>query len=112
MSSRLERLQDLLDNQLHPSVLQIENESDKHSVPPNSETHFKVLVVSEIFVGKSRIDRQRLVNDIIAGEYKTGLHALTQRALTPEEWAKEAGIPFESPDCLGGSKVDSKMTRK
>src|SRR5690606_9364031 len=106
MSSRLERLHDLLDSQLRPSVLEIENESDKHSVPPNSETHFKVLVVSEIFVGKSRIDRQRIVNNIIAEEYKAGLHALSQRALTPDEWAQEAEVPFESPDCLGGSKHD------
>ena len=29
--------------------LQVENESHKHSVPPNSETHFKVTLVSPEF---------------------------------------------------------------
>lgn len=108
MSSRLERLQALLENQLQPSVLQVENESDKHSVPPNSETHFKILVVSEAFIGKSRIERQRMVNEVLAEEFKAGLHALAQRTLTPSEWEQQIQEDFTSPNCLGGSLHDSK----
>ena len=32
-------------------LLAVENESHKHSVPPNSETHFKVTLVSGQFEG-------------------------------------------------------------
>lgn len=105
MSSRQLRLEHILRAGLAPVHLEIVNESHSHSVPKNSETHFKVLVVSEKFAGLSRIDRQRLVNELVKVELQTGLHALTQKALTPEEWEKQkADLQFESPECRGGSK--------
>lgn len=90
---------------LSPSVLEIENESDNHSGPPGRETHFKVLIVSEKFESLSRVDRQRLIHDLLKEELKSGLHALSQRALTPSEWSKTNSNLFNSPDCLGGSKA-------
>lgn len=91
---------------LHPEVLGVENESHMHSVPPNSETHFKVLIVSSAFEGKNRIDRQRMVNELLNAEFKTGLHALTQKNLTPAEWnAQKETLQFVSPQCLGGGKL-------
>ncbi len=105
MGAREQRIRQILTEVLRPTHLQVENESHSHSVPKNSETHFKVLAVAEIFRGLSRLDRQRKVNECLAEELKTGLHALTQRLLTPEEWellpeAKD----FVSPACHGGSK--------
>lgn len=109
MLSRSERIRDILTRSLAPVELGVENESHMHSVPPNSETHFKVLVVSAAFQGKSRIDRQRMVNDLLKEELQSGLHALTQKALTPEEWeSQKATLQFVSPECLGGSKHDRK----
>lgn len=105
MSSRSERIEALLTSSLAPVHLEIENESHRHSVPANSETHFKVLVVSASFEGLSRIDRQRRVNELLKTELQNGLHALTQKALTPNEWVQQKqSLSFESPDCLGGSK--------
>ena len=43
---------------LSPIRLEVKNESGKHSVPPGSETHFKVLVVSSAFRGVGPIGRQ------------------------------------------------------
>ncbi len=104
---REQRILKALTDGLAPLHLQVENESHMHSVPVNSETHFKVFVVSAAFEGKSRIDRQRMVNDLLKSELQSGLHALTQRALTPSEWEKQNTV-FESPECLGGSKHDKK----
>ena len=105
MSNRAQRIQNLLSENLQPVHMEIENESHMHSVPPNSETHFKVLVVAQVFEGLSRIDRQRKINDLLKTELQTGLHALTQRLLSPSEWEKQkASINFESPECVGGSK--------
>ncbi|MFV8259575.1 BolA family protein [Bdellovibrio bacteriovorus] len=105
--SREKRIREILTQSLAPQELGVENESHMHSVPPNSETHFKVLVVSDSFEGKSRIDRQRMVNDLLKSELQTGLHALTQKALTPTEWATQKDtLNFVSPECLGGSKHD------
>ncbi|MGE9746354.1 BolA family protein [Bdellovibrio bacteriovorus] len=107
MSKREQRIREILNQSLAPLELGVENESHMHSVPANSETHFKVLVVSEAFEGKSRIDRQRMVNDLLKSELQSGLHALTQKALTPTEWqAQRDTLNFVSPECLGGSKHD------
>lgn len=82
------------------------NESHSHSVPRNSETHFKLVLVSPVFEGQSRVARQRRVYDVLAEELKGGVHALTQRLLTPGEWSPEAAASFVSPNCHGGSKRD------
>lgn len=89
---------------LHPVHLEVDNESHMHSVPKGSETHFKVLVVSESFSGVGPVDRHRKVNALLSAEFASGLHALSLRTLTPEQWAREGGAGFESPQCLGGSK--------
>jgi BolA protein len=89
---------------LSPSVLEVTNESSMHSVPPGSETHFKVVVVSEAFEGKLLVERHRLVYDALADEMKGGVHALTITSRTPAEWQKNATSPA-SPPCLGGSKA-------
>lgn len=107
LGPRALRIQDLLTTALAPEVLLIEDESHMHS-GSRVETHFKVLVVSALFEGLSRVDRQRRVNEILADELKSGLHALTQRALTPKEWATQGSAAgFISPACLGGGKKPS-----
>ena len=89
-----------------PVHLEVTNESSMHSVPPGSETHFKVLIVSESFEAKSRVVRSREVHDILRHELSSGVHALTQRALTPAEWEKQGAANFVSPNCHGASKSD------
>jgi stress-induced morphogen len=90
-----------------PLHLELENESHTHNVPQGSESHFRLVVVSEKFVGQSRIQRQRLVNEVLRDLIAPGgIHALTQKTLTPQEW-RESGQStdgFVSPNCLGGSK--------
>lgn len=88
-----------------PMYFELENESHSHSVPENSETHFKLLVVAAAFEGLSRVARQRKVYDILKDELAPGgVHALAQRALTPQEWALDPASAFQSPACVGGSK--------
>lgn len=105
---RQKRIEDKLAAALQPVHLVVENESHKHSVAPGSETHFKVLVVSPAFDGKSLVERHRTVNGVLADDFKAGLHALTIRALTPAQWQADGASGFESPECLGGSKVAAK----
>ena len=48
--------------------------------------HFEAILVSEHFVGKSRVARQQLVNAILKPYFDSGeLHALSMKTLTPEE---------------------------
>ncbi len=69
-----------------PSYLEVINESGNHNVPRGSESHFKVIVVSDIFDGKSIIDRHRLVNDCLKEELSTRVHALSIVPKTPSQW--------------------------
>lgn len=58
------------------------------------ETHFAVALVSPSFAGKTQIQRHRLVNSLLREEFdEKGLHALSLRLKTPEEWEKEAPGP-------------------
>lgn len=50
-------------------------------------THFNALVISEDFIGKTRVQRQQLVYDTVREYINNGsLHALSLRTMTPEEW--------------------------
>ncbi len=48
-----------------------------HSVPKGSETHFKVVVISDMFKDKSLLERHRTVNQLLDDELKNGVHALS-----------------------------------
>eukprot|EP01132_Coremiostelium_polycephalum_P000831 gene831-1038_t len=74
-----------------------------HSVPKGSETHFKVVIVSEEFNNKSMVSQHRLVNQVLSDELKSGVHALSIVTSTPDKWVQDPSIP-KSPPCLGGMK--------
>ena len=92
---------------LSPGHLQVMNESHMHSVPANSETHFKVVVVSDSFAGKSRVARHQSINRLLADELAGPVHALSIQVHTPEEWVARGGTVLDSPECLGGGKETS-----
>ena len=74
---------------LRPTRLDVVNESHLHaghrSSPGTGESHFRVLIVSEAFTGKSRVERHRMVNDLLSDELKFGVHALAIKACAPGE---------------------------
>jgi BolA protein len=89
---------------LAPSHLEVVNESYKHSVPPGSESHFKLLVVSQEFAGQRLVARHQRINGLLKDELATGIHALSMETLTDEEWQARHRQARETPDCLGGGK--------
>lgn len=90
---------------LDPSHLEVVNESNNHSVPPGSESHFKVVVVSSRFEGLRPIQRHRVVHELLAEELKGSVHALALHLYTDSDWTKRFGSAPKSPPCLGGSKA-------
>ena len=97
-------LRDKLQSQLQPSHLEVINESASHNVPPGSESHFKVVVVSEAFTGKSLIAQHRLINEILADELKNKIHALALHTYTASDWNQRTHQSPPSPPCRGGDK--------
>ncbi len=87
----------------NPAHLEVLNESYMHSVPPGSETHFKVILVADTFAGKRQVQRHQAIYTCLADELKNGVHALALHTFSPEEWQATRIVP-DSPQCLGGSK--------
>ncbi len=83
--------------------LEVINESGNHNVPPGSESHFKVILVSEAFEGMRLVARHRQVNRVLRDELANSIHALAIHTLTPSEWRAKNGAAPLSPPCLGGS---------
>jgi BolA protein len=78
-----------LEAALQPERIGIEDQSAQHAghagARPQGETHFRVVVVSEAFAGRSRVERQRLVYAAAANLLRTDIHALSVVALAPGE---------------------------
>lgn len=77
---------------LAPVRLELVDQSHQHAghagaaaAGPGGETHFDLVVVSSAFAGLSRVARQRRVHELVADELAERVHALSIRALTPEE---------------------------
>lgn len=74
---------------LEPTRLDIVNESEMHaghrSSPGTGESHFRILVVAEAFTGKSRVERHRMVNALLADELAGRVHALALKTYAPGE---------------------------
>lgn len=83
------RMREKLMISLRPTRLDVVNESHLHaghrSSPGTGESHFRVLIVSEAFSGKSRVERHRIVNDLLSNELKNAVHALAIKACAPGE---------------------------
>lgn len=92
------RIKEKMEQELNPTLVQLANESHMHSGPAN-ESHYKLVVVSKAFEKLSRVERQQKVYGLLKEEFSSGLHALTMRLKTPEEWEEKDSKSFSSPDC-------------
>ena len=86
-----ETIRKKLGDALTPMRLEVIDESHLHAghvgARPEGETHFRVEVVADAFRGRSRIERQRWIYDILADELAGPVHALALTARTPEDEA-------------------------
>jgi BolA protein len=92
---------------LDPLHLEVVNESGSHNVPPGSESHFKVTVVSRRFEGMPTLHRHRTVYGLLADELAGPVHALALHTYTAAQW-RELGASPDSPQCRGGAKHEAK----
>lgn len=79
---------------LQPARLDVIDDSARHAghagAGAGGESHFNVLIVSDAFAGKSRVERQRLVYGVLAAELAGPVHALSLTLLTDAEAAARA----------------------
>jgi BolA protein len=88
-----------------PIHLDVINESHQHNVAPGSESHFKVIIVTDDFIGERLIKRHRAINSLLSIELAEKIHALALHTYTKDEWDKyyAENTPL-SPKCLGGGE--------
>lgn len=102
--------QDIIEQKLSSALahshLDIKNESHMHNVPPDSESHFRVVVVSEEFEALKLLARHRKINAILKEELAGSIHALALHTYTPDEWQKRGESANSSPECRGGSAME------
>lgn len=92
-----DEIANLLNNKLKAERMLLENESEMHNVPPQSETHFKLVIVSDDFTGMTKVKRHQLIYQILVETMKK-IHALSIQAFTIEEFNTNPMI-LTSPDC-------------
>ena len=93
--TRKTRILDTLTRAFVPMSLTVVDDSARHathrgleaSAGKEGETHFNVVMVAECFSGMNRVARARAVNEALAEEFASGLHALSLTLSAPAEAA-------------------------
>lgn len=90
LGRRGERIREILNSELNPVELQVEDISYQHAghvgvKGSDGETHFNLKIVSNEFQGKSLVKRHRMIYGLLQDELEGGLHALSIIAKTPAE---------------------------
>jgi BolA protein len=98
-----ETLHNKFTSEFSPLHFELDNESYKHNVPKGSESHFKAVIVSELFEGMPRIRRHQAAYAVAADELAGAVHALALHTFTPTEWRARQQKAEASPNCKGGT---------
>jgi BolA family transcriptional regulator, general stress-responsive regulator len=88
--SQQSNIEQKLTEALKPERLEVINESHLHAghqahFDGTGESHFRIRIVSEAFAGKSRLERHRMINGLLAEELQGAIHALAIEAHVPGE---------------------------
>jgi BolA protein len=78
-----------LNSALCPTAIELSDDSEQHrghgGYNPAGESHFSLRIESPAFVGKSRVERQRMVYAALGDLMRERVHALSIRATAPGE---------------------------
>lgn len=105
MTALQQHLHQKLMAHFQPEHLQVINESHLHGTPSN-DSHYKVVMAADAFEGMRLLQRHRAVNQLFVDELAGPVHALALHLYTPAEWQELGNVP-QSPQCLGGSTLDT-----
>ncbi|MDX5628093.1 MULTISPECIES: transcriptional regulator BolA [unclassified Brenneria] len=99
-------IEEKLRAEFEPLHLEVIDESYRHNVPAGSESHFKVVIVSDRFAGERVLGRHRAIYAVLAAELASSLHALALHTYTAKEWDSLQNAVPSSPPC-GGAGIMS-----
>ena len=88
MGQVADRIERKLRMAFQPETLSVIDETNQHhghaGWRESGETHFRVEITATSFAGKSRVERQRAVYQVLAEELAGPVHALALTASAPE----------------------------
>lgn len=89
---------------LNPTYLEVVNESSGHGgYYPGKESHFKVVIVSDVFAGLRLVQRHQKIYAAVGDLLSPGkIHALAIHAFVADEWQ---GQDTASPECAHAPKA-------
>ena len=88
MSTRADIIRQRLVEAFKPESLELVDDSAKHAGHTGNKAgggHYLVTIVSDVFAGKSTIQRHRMVYEALGDMMKSEIHALSIKALTSEQ---------------------------
>ena len=91
------KIDKLLRDKFNVSNLTIKNDSYKHNVPPDSESHFNVQIISDDFQNLSQIQRHKKVYKAVESLLEK-IHAFSITAMTTSEFKENPSLR-DTPDC-------------
>lgn len=86
-----EQIEEKLRTAFDPVFLEVVDESYRHNVPAGSESHFKVVLVSDRFTGERFLNRHRMIYGTLTAELSTTVHALALHTYTTQRVGRVAG---------------------
>lgn len=100
-----EKIEAKLRTAFEPIFLEVIDESYRHNVRAGSESHFKVVLVSDSFHGERFLTRHRHIYSTLTEELAGPVHALALHTYTLKEWASIQDTVISSPPCRGAGKI-------
>lgn len=83
------KIKDKILTAFSPTFFDIKNDSDKHQGHAGhdgtGESHFRLTIVSAAFTDKSRVERYRMVHEVLDAEHQT-VHSIALQLKTPDEY--------------------------
>ena len=92
------KIEHTLSDNFNLSHLEVINESHMHS-GPNTDSHFKVILVTDEFEDMKLVQRHRRINELLKFELENGVHALSLHLFTNNEWRDKEEYVKDSPPC-------------
>ena len=100
-----EQIETKLRAAFEPVFLEVVDESYRHNVQAGSESHFKVVLVSDRFVGERFLNRHRMIYGTLTEELASTVHALALHTYSTKEWESLQDTLFASPPCRGAGTI-------
>ena len=86
------KIEKLISDDINPYFFSVKDVSEEHrghqSFKEDVESHFEIIIVTDKFHNKNKIERHRIVNEILKEEFLSDLHSVTLKAFSIQEYDK------------------------